>query len=336
MICVIEMGNTTFFQKLGRKSEDFIHECNLFLYKFFGVNGSNFERPIFILAAPRSGSTLLFECLSACKELYHLGREADAVWWRVFPYERDKTPSDFVGVESIAKNSVEALRGRLFIAAVSHHFTKERGLPQIFILPFLFSTRRIRYIDKTIANCFHLDFLHAAFPDAQYVFLVRDPRAVISSMLEGWPYWKFGKAKLTPFLRGLNSTIEKWTYPAPPDWQSVVSRPLPEICAWSWQQHIEHVLRFLRRQGVNREVNWVRYESLISDMPGTIEALCNKLDVELTERAKHHARTFPLSETTVSAPSPDKWMKKRYKEIHSILPIIESTAKEIGYDVRVT
>jgi Sulfotransferase family len=330
------MANLTFLQKIGRKTKDLIHECNLFTYRSFRGNRSNFDRPIFILAAPRSGSTLLFECLSACKELYHVGREADAVWWRVFPYERGKTPSDFVGLESVANKSVEALRARLFASAVAHHFSNERGLPQIFILPYLLGTQRIRYIDKTIANCFHLDFLHAAFPDAQYVFLVRDPRAVISSMLEGWPYWQFGKARLTPFLRGLNSTIEKWTYPAPPGWQSIVSRPLPEICAWSWRQHIEHVLQFLRRQGANREVNWVRYESLISDVPGTIEALCSKFDLELTEKAKHHARTFPWSQTTVSAPSPDKWMKTRRKEIQSILPMIESTAKEIGYDVTVT
>jgi hypothetical protein len=41
-------------------------------------------------------------------------------------------------------------------------------------LRYLFGFKRIRYLDKTITNCFHLRFLNRAFPDAQYIMLLRD------------------------------------------------------------------------------------------------------------------------------------------------------------------
>ena len=69
-------------------------------------------------------------------------------------------------------------------------------------------------------------------------------------MIEGWPYLeRFGKPQLTPYLRRHEArTIEHWTYPAPPGWQQVVGRPLAEICAWSWQQHVEAALAFCARR----------------------------------------------------------------------------------------
>jgi hypothetical protein len=190
----------------------------------------------------------------------------------------------------------------------------------------------IRYLDKTIANCFHLEALERLFPDAQYVFLVRDPRANIASMIEGWPYLeRFGKPQLTSYLwQHAARTIEHWSYPAPPGWQQVVDRPLAEICAWSWQQHVEAVLAFCgRRAG---DVLRVRYEDLVQHPLEVVQGIASELGFSWSEDVARYLQEAPLSRTTVTRPSPDKWQVKHAREIARVLPQLRATARRIGYE----
>jgi len=292
----------------------------------------SFDRPIFIISPPRSGSTFLFDCLTQLDELYHLGAEADLIWWRFFPYENMKDSSDYIGIESASAENIQTIRKHIYNAAIGKHLAKYPGRSRI---PYLFGVKHIRYLDKTIANCFHLEFMERAFPNAQYVFLVRDPRDAISSMIEGWPYVEhFGKSQLTSIVQSsITTTIKHWTYPAPPGWQDIISRPLPQICAWSWKKHIEYPLDFFNRRNNPTDVIWVRYENLVDDAVGTTIELVNKLELKFTRKLKEYAAEPPLSRTTVSKPRRGKWMSKHYKEIVSILPMIDDTAGKIGYDV---
>ena len=58
--------------------------------------------PIFLLSAPRSGSTFLFDLLSRFDRLWAWHAEVDEIWWRHFPYERSAELSDHVGAEEMA------------------------------------------------------------------------------------------------------------------------------------------------------------------------------------------------------------------------------------------
>lgn len=270
---------------------------------------------------------MLFETLCKFKELCHFGSESDLIWWKCFPYEKMEYPSDYIGKELVNRENVELLRNCTYNALVTKYAGKNYN--------HRWQKGPIRFLDKTIANCFHLNFLEKAFPTAQYIFLVRDPRDNISSMLEGWPYVdRFGKAQLTPIIKSIScATIPHWTYPAPPSWQNVVTRPLPEICAWSWQQHIEHVLEFFNRR--NKKYILICYESLLSEPLAIFADLSKRLRLDLTEAEKEYVAKPSLSSTTVSLPEVNKWKKKHFKEIMSILPMIEHTARKIGYDVNV-
>jgi hypothetical protein len=182
----------------------------------------------------------------------------------------------------------------------------------------LLGTRPIRYLDKTIANCFHLEVLERSFREARFVFLVRDPRPSIASMIEGWPdLERFGKPQLCPSLRTMRPrTVEHWSYPAPPGWQEVIGYPLAQICAWSWRQHVEAVLDFFeaRQHALVR----VTYEQLILDPAKTARSLAEELDLTWSAEAEAHARAAPL---------------RHGAEIERLLPTIRHTAARIGYDV---
>lgn len=291
---------------------------------------SIFERPIFIISPPRSGSTLLFEFLRRFDGVCDLGGEADYIWWSLFPYDREAYPSDYLGERDATEEKIGMIRARISRDAVVRYL--KRNIMKLQMRG-LIGGHPMRYVDKTIANCFHLEILDRAFPDAQYVFLVREPRANISSMMEGWPYVdRFGKAQLTPIVRSVNTgTIRHWTYPAPPGWHDVISRPLPEICAWSWKQHIECSLEFFRRR--LKRVIWVRYEDLVERRINAINKLACELDLAESSKVRQYAAKLPLSRTTLSAPNQNKWMARNYDDVVSILPLIAHTARKIGYEV---
>lgn len=289
----------------------------------------NFDRPVFILAPPRSGSTLLFECL-ARTAVFHLPAEADLYWWQIWPYGRTGELSDFVGEADASGQELDGLCKVLYRQAVIARMKQGGGI----IGPrHLLGAARIRYLDKTIANCFHLEILDRLSPDAHFVFLVRDPRASIASMIEGWPCLeRFGKLQLTPILQRLEPrTIEHWSYPAPPGWQEVVGRPLAEICAWSWRKHVEAVLDHFERRP--RPLIRATYEQLVHDLPGTVRDLAAALDIAWPDRAETYARRAPLSRTTVSRPLQEKWRARHARAIEQVLPAIEATAQRIGYDL---
>lgn len=286
-----------------------------------------FERPIFIIAPPRSGSTFLFDALSRLKGIVSLNHEADGIWWDLFPYDRQDVPSDRITPSEIDRSSRRKLRVRTYQSATA----ATPGSP-VQDLGHRLGLRPIRYLDKTIANCFRVDVLRSVFPDAQFVLLVRDPRANISSMIEGWPHIeRFGKPQLTPIVRSIDgATVDHWTYPPPPGWQDVVTRPLPEICAWSWKQHVTWVLEFFEDAP---PVARVKYEDLRDTPHDEVHRLASILGAEPTEALSDFLASNPESDTTVSSPRKGKWREKNEKVIRDIIPIVRDTAHRIGYDI---
>ena len=300
------------------------------LSSFFPYN--SFQKPIFIISPPRAGSTLLFESLTTFPGLYHLPNEGDNIWWRFFPYGRaGSEPSDYVPWTSDTSSSARPLRREIYERAVKHTLIKNKRGRRKF--QYIFGLKKIRYLDKTIANCFHLDFLKNAFPDTQYIFLIRDPRSSIASMIEGWPHKRmFGKPQLTAFFpRSGTLTITHWSYPAPPGWQSVLHKPLPEICAWSWREHVLAALNFFDRTGA--PVTRVYYEDLIKDTIAVMKRLSDALNLPFSDKTRAYLKNPPLSRTTVSPPNPRKWEIQNKEEITSIIPSIADLANVLGYDV---
>ncbi len=285
----------------------------------------SFNKPIFIIAPPRSGSTFLFDCLIQFRELFHISYEADLFWWKQFPYERLEEPSDYIDANEATRQNVYKYKRAIRSRAVLNKFKLNPGFS---ILPHLFG-KPLKYVDKTIANCFHLDFIDRAFPDAQYIFLLRDPRAVISSMIEGWNH-TFKKPQLTTMIGSIaNAKIQHWSYPAAPGWKDVVQKNINEICAWSWKQHIKYPLTFFRKNAKN--CIQIRYEDLVNDNLSIIKMLSHRFNLNLTKKIENYLQSPHLSCTTISRPDPNKWEKKRKNEIEYILPQIEKISNQIGY-----
>ena len=244
------------------------------------------DRPVFIVSTPRSGSTLLFETLGQAPGLHSPGGESHwliedidelspaAHGWR----SNRLTAADAApeAVERLAKAFYDDLRDR-------------DGMP---------AEGRVRMLEKTPKNALRVAFFDAALPDAIFVYLYRDVRQTLASMIEAWRSGAFRTYPQLPGWTGL-----PWSLLLVPGWERLNGRPLPEVVAHQWATTTENLLDDL--EALPREqVRALDYGAFLASPQASIERLAASLglawDLTLGPR-------LPLSVTTVSPPRPDKW-----------------------------
>ncbi|MGH3344504.1 MAG: sulfotransferase family protein [Carbonactinosporaceae bacterium] len=153
------------------------------------------DRPVFVGACPRSGTTLLRTMLNSHPELAvpHETRFVVDVWQRRAQFgdlsdpknrrrlarwiikrpksrvhRLDAEPKEIVARLVAAPPTLGSLLGTCFALYAERH-----GKP--------------RWGDKRPSYAQHLDAVFAMFPDAQYINIVRDPRAAVASIRKiGW------------------------------------------------------------------------------------------------------------------------------------------------------
>jgi Sulfotransferase family len=152
---------------------------------------SSLSRPIFIVGCPRSGTTLVQCILSASSQAFSLPETHFFSW--VLP-ALQLQPDSVVGPEQLQRfrqtfedesrlilpqpfwtglhEQAPVTAREIFVAIVEHHRP---------------SAGDLRAIEKTPRHVLQLDVIGAAFPDAVFVDVVRDPIDVASSLL-GVPF----------------------------------------------------------------------------------------------------------------------------------------------------
>lgn len=259
-----------------------------------------FHRPVIVVAAPRSGSTLLFDLLAQFQNVWTIGGESHACI-RGIPelhpahkgYESDRlTPEDATpaNVDSLVRNFAERLVNR-----------EGRRLIDI---PLEDRPNHVRFVEKTPSNALRIPFLHAAFPDALFVYLGRDPKENISSLVEGWRSRRFLAYRGMP-----DWPYRDWSFLLPPGWRSLAGRSLVEIAAHQWHAATKAIEKDLETLPASSWCN-VNYSDLVRtprDVLGTIAEFAGFEWDAHVERAV--AGALPLSRVTISAPSSAKWLR---------------------------
>jgi hypothetical protein len=270
------------------------------------------RRPIFIVAAPRSGSTLLFETLAASDRLATVGGEAH---WLVegIPELRPGAP----GVDSNrlgAQHCTDAVSD-IIVNQILAQLKDARGRP----LP---PDAQLRFLEKTPKNAIRIPFFDRLFPDALFIFLWRDPFENLSSIMEAW---RSGNWKTYNGLEGFDGP---WSLILPPGWQQLRGKSLEEIAAFQWEATNRIVLDDLQALPPDR---WtaVNYSELTSNPAATIRRLCEfagvAFDGPLLERV---GAPLPLSRFTQTPPAADKW-RRNEAAISSVIPGIRETWRRL-------
>jgi hypothetical protein len=259
-----------------------------------------FDRPVFIVSPPRSGSTMLFETLARAPRLFTIGDESHQMIEgvpRLSPKSRG-FDSNRLLAEDATPAVAETLRGRFYKALRDREgMQPPPGQP-------------VRMLEKTPKNSLRVPFLARVFPEARFIYLYRDPRQVLSSMIEAWTTGRF---RTYPQLPGWTGTA--WSLLLVPGWRELIGRPLHEIVAAQWNAATRLLVDDLEALPAERRTI-ARYDALLADPAAEIRRLCTAMELDWEDEGAFALR---LSRYTVSPPDPDKW-RRHAAEIEAVLP----------------
>jgi hypothetical protein len=282
---------------------------------------SRLGKPTIIVSAPRSGSNLLFELLSRQQGIWTIGGESHAVF-NAFPHlraENGQMDSGCLGASHADADTRRMMR-KVFLYLLRDH-------QQRTLLPLRSTGIRgpLNYVEKTPRNALNVPFLLEVFPDARFVFLHREPKACIASVVEAWTLG-LQTGRFVTFKTLPHWDRPGWCFLLPPGWRRMIGRTLIEIAAFQWEASNRIVLDELNSLSGDR---WkaVSYEALLNDPAAVLADLCRFIDPEI-QPAPIHGGTLPLSRTTLSPPHPDKW-KKHQTAIEALLPSLDSTVRRL-------
>lgn len=280
------------------------------------------DRPVFLMGAPRSCSTLLFETLSGSAHLWSIGHESHRLFEQ-FPALDPLALADSnrLTAEPLQGDRGAALGGALRTAFARRLRDRDGARPA--------EDASVRLLEKTPKNSLRIPFLAALFPDALFVHLVRDPKDNIASIMEAW---RSGRFITYPSIATANGP---WSLLLPPGWRARLDRPLEEVAAFQWQAAQRHILDDLAAIPRDRRCT-VNAAELLAAPRAVADKLLRFIGVPMDERlARSLAQPLPLSVHTLDAPRPDKW--RRHGEAlqrvwPQVAPLIEALNASLDPD----
>jgi Sulfotransferase family len=273
------------------------------------MRGARVERPIFIVGAPRSGTHMLFLILRTSSRLEHWRpTEAHEVW------EYDYHPA-FRGWDSNVLDESDAEPQA--IARIQRRFFLATG-----------SGRRL--LDKTPRNSLRVPFVDAVFPDARYIWLRRDGRDNVNSLINAWRSPRYRTYLLPQPHRIAGTDPRWWKFVLYPGWRDDSEGPLEVVCARQWSICNERLMDSAAEIGSERWID-VDHDALVANPEGEIERLLEWLQLPSEDglrAAAAGARHSPVN--IVTPPEKGKWKRENPTEIEAIEPLIRPTMDRIS------
>ncbi len=219
-------------------------------------------RPVIVIGAARSGTKLLRDLLAESPEAKAVPFDVNYVWRT----GNEGVPHDALEPAQLTPKARARIR---------------RTLPKIAGLS---PDGDGVMVEKTVSNTLRVPFVDAVYPEARFVHLVRDGRAVAESTLRTWQApteWRrllvklrhlplsnagyaawFAVNQLRGRLAGRGGGGDVWgvRYPG---YTEDLQRPPLEFCALQWAHSVRHALDGLDKIAADR-VFTIRYEDLVA------------------------------------------------------------------------
>jgi Sulfotransferase family len=275
------------------------------------ISGGALREPIFIIGAPRSGTSLLYSILRASSELANWPGEAHEVWEADYHPAMRGWESNELRAQDLTAPAAARIRRRFFLAVGGKR----------------------RLLDKTPRNSLRVPFVHELFPDASYVFLKRDGRDNVNSLINAWrtPRYRTYRLPEPHSIQGVDPMW--WKFVLYPGWREDAAGPLELVCAKQWVTSNGSAMDASATIDPHRWTE-VRYEDLVASPEDEIGRVLESLRVSFEPKIRERARSIrstPIN--VVTAPEPGKWRRENPREIESVLWLIEPTMKDLGYDI---
>ena len=267
------------------------------------------RKPVFIVGCPRSGTTTLYR---------RLAKHPDLAW---ISNVTKKAPSSIPLTRLLLmvrkeQHPTEAKRIWRRYATADHDARgREDATPKTaaylhkVVRNHLKMFGKPRFPNKCPRNSVRMPFLNAVFPDAYFVHIIRDGRAVANSILRarinhGGAYWAC----------------------EPPGWQGLLEKPLLEACGLQWKMIVEHALETAKSIPPERYME-VRYEEMCDRPEEVFRAVSEKVELEWDDAV--------LRELVSDIKSRNFKWRENFKpdEIEMLNGLLGNTLVRLGYEV---
>jgi hypothetical protein len=271
------------------------------------------EKPVFIVGCSRSGTTVVYKVLSRAKGLASLQKESHEFWNSLHPPEERNWDSHELGAGDVSE------RDRI---EVSRYFFKHLGSR--------------RFVDKANQNCFRIPYLYELYPDAVFLYVKRDGRDNINSLIHGWgrPDEFGGWTHNLPVKVQIgNGEYGRWCFFLFQGWRSFLKASVEEVCAQQWIKANESILSARPLIPPSR---WVEmyYEDILRSPVETFHRVFEQLDLPFTGEARDHCNSLLNNPyNAFSPPRLDKWKDENRERIERISPLIEPAMLKMGYEI---
>lgn len=273
--------------------------------------------PVFVVGCSRSGTTVTFETLAASPSLISFGWEIPQFWDSLVGPLNNGWHSEAAGTaEARPEHRNLALR----------YFYQRLGAGWV--------------LDKTCINVMRIPYLHALFPQAKFVYVQRDGRDNISSMMDGWRIGRTdGRFELSQFFGPFPEPVainggefKEWAFFLAPGWRDYNSASLEEVCAFQWISANRMALEAKKAIPAQQWIQ-LRYEDVFERPVAMFREAFEGLGIPFT--AELEARCANLQPTSVvkGRPKQQKWKDHNPEAVERILPLIRPLMLEMGYDL---
>ena len=194
-------------------------------------------------------------------------------------------------------------------------------------------------LDKTCINVMRIPYLHALFPTAKFVFIQRDGRDNISSMMDGWRHGRTdGDFHLSQFFGAFPEPVAidggaftDWAFFLAPGWRNYNHASLEEVCAFQWVAANQMAL------GAKRSIppsQWIhlRYEDIFERPVEMFREAFEQLGVPFSDELQARCRNLQPTSIVKGKPKQQKWREHNPQAIERVLPTIRPLMREMGYD----
>ncbi|MBN2147361.1 MAG: sulfotransferase [Anaerolineales bacterium] len=211
-----------------------------------------------------------------------------------------------------------------------------RGMVVGYNTIFRRGSQKVRLLEKTPENCLRLPFLLGLFPDARVIYLTRDGRPNIHSLMEGWRQKRIFAGYQVPEKADGSRQITipgdergRWAFTLIPGWQELTGSPLEEVCAWQWVRCNEAVLAH-RRLASEVPYLTIRYEEMVGTPQRIFREVADFVGIDYEENFGNYANGLPRI-NVVSEPDADKWRRVNGEAIGRVEGIIRPMMERLGY-----
>ena len=292
--------------------------------------GKQFERPVIIIAAARSGTKMLREVL------------AQSAMFVEFPYDMN-----YIWLYGNYGKKHDELSKSDLSAEISD-FVKKR------FQQLLKKSSAVRVLEKSVPNSLRVKFVREIFPEAQFIHLYRNGFDVTISAMQCWDSSLFSQRiqKKNDLIKKIISYPYLSAYPylidyvqnyltrlfgggkSLPSWgprykdidKDVENLSLLEVCGIQWAHSVHASLQDLSSMKENEAFINVKYENLVNDPEKQLKRICDFLDISDAEtvikygREKIHPESVDLYKDRLSVEEKEK-----------LMPHIKSNLLTLGY-----